>query len=72
MTFAIKLVVITKEVVCKNQSHAMDEIIFHQIHVWPPYSVYMSDLATKIIIIWMTSCILPRDTHLDLRHMAPI
>jgi hypothetical protein len=32
----------------------------------------MNNLATKIVIILLTIYILPRGTHLDLRHMASI
>ncbi len=62
----------TQQPIANNKLHAMDEIFFHQIHIWPPYSVYMNDLATKIATILVTIYILPCGTHLDLRHMAPI
>jgi hypothetical protein len=47
-----------KQVACN------DEVVFHQIHIWSPYNVYMNDLATKIVTILMTSCILPHGTYI--------
>ncbi len=41
----------------------MDEIFFHQICIWSSYNVYMSILATKIVTILVTNCILPCGTH---------
>jgi hypothetical protein len=59
------------QVTCENQLHATNEVFSPQICIWLSYNVYMSDLATKIATILVTSCILPRDPHLDLCHMAP-
>ncbi len=43
MTFVTKLIVIAN-----NKLHATDEFFFYQIRIWPPYNVYMNDLATKL------------------------
>jgi len=66
-TFVTKLVV-----VINDKLHVINEVFFHQLHIWPPYNVYMSDLVTKIVIILVTNCILPHGTLLNLRHIAHI
>ncbi len=59
-------------IVANDKLHETNEVFFHQIRIWLPYSVYMSDLATKIIIILVTNCVFPRGTHLNICHIALI